>query len=304
MLKARLDAAELAEPQLDGHELVDRIHDLTGPLPQIQLMYEHGLALLWIVMRPEPKPVFTLQLVDSVRKVQGALAELIDGGTAKVNLLAYRTAGSVFSLGGDLDFYLGCLSRSDRQGMETYARVASDVILRNYDGLEGRVATAAAVHARALGGGIDPARACHVMVAEESATFCYPEVNYNHFPISAIPVLSRRAGRIEAERILMSGEVYSAEAFLAKGIVDAVVPDGGSAAWIRKYAKNAAASQRARLAITTAFNSMNPDLAGELATASARWVDHMMSLDEQEIGKLQRIVAAQERMLARELARA
>jgi len=61
--------------------------------------------------------------------------------------------------------------------------------------------TLATVHAKALGGGIDPARACNVMIGEERASFSYPEINYNHFPISAVPILSRHTGSIEAERI-------------------------------------------------------------------------------------------------------
>ncbi|MEF2070757.1 crotonase/enoyl-CoA hydratase family protein [Consotaella aegiceratis] len=301
MLNAQWNVAEAVEPgRADSINLVDRIHDMTGALPQIQLMYEENFALLWIVMRPEPKPVFTLPLVDSVRKVQRALAQLLDGDDCPpLSFLAFRTAGPVFSLGGDLDFYLECLANNDRAGLEEYAQVASDVIVGNYTGLGGRVTTIAAVHARALGGGIDPARACHIMIAEESASFCYPEVNYNHFPIAAVPVLARRAGRLEAERILLSGATFSAEEFRQRGVVDEVVPDGGSAAWVRKYAKDTAASRRARISISLAFNAMSADLESQLAASSALWVEHMLSLEIPEVSKLKRIVTAQERMLAR-----
>ena len=281
-------------------QIVDRITDRTGALPQLQLMFEEQHKLLWLVMRPEPKPVFTMPLIDSVLRVQQAIRAMIeDGEEMPVEVLAYRSSGPVFSLGGDLDFYLDCMARRDRGGLMRYSDAACAVIEGNSSGLGGRVATVSAVHARALGGGIDPARACHVMVAEESATFCYPEINYNHFPIAAAPVLARRIGAIAAERILLSGNSFTADEFLAEGAIEAVVGNGGSAMWVRDYCKRTEGSRRSRVAIAAAFNRMGPDLSTELAAAGTAWVDHMMDLGDAEITKLRRIVNAQDRMLGR-----
>ncbi len=280
--------------------IVDRIVDRTGPLPQLQLMFEEPYGLLWFVMHPEPKPVFTLPLVDSVLRVQEALRAMIEAGEPMpVEVLAYRTAGPAFSLGGDLDYYLDCLSRRDREGLERYAKTACAVISGNLTGVGGHFATVAAVHGRALGGGIDPARACHVLVAEESATFCYPEINYNHFPIAAAPILSRRIGPVEAERMLLSGRSFTAEEFYEKGAAEAVVGDGGSAMWVRDFCKKSAGSRRARIAIAAAFNRMAPDLTTELRIAGTAWVEHMLALGDAETARLQRIVQAQQRLLAR-----
>ncbi|TFF18216.1 hypothetical protein E3C22_21925 [Jiella endophytica] len=285
---------------LSASQVVDRITDRTGALPQLQMMYEEQHRLLWLVMHPEPKPVFTLPLIDSVLRVQHALRTMLaEGEEMPVEVLAYRTSGPAFSLGGDLDYYLDCIGRGDREGLVRYAAAACAVIEGNSSGLDGRVATVAAVHARALGGGIDPARACHVVVAEESATFCYPEINYNHFPIAAAPILARRIGPIEAERVLLSGKSFTADEFHGLGAIEDVVGDGGSAMWVREFCKRTIASRRARIAISRAFNRMGPDLASELAEAAAAWVDHMMCLSEAETTKLQRIVQAQERMLGR-----
>ncbi|MBO0661916.1 enoyl-CoA hydratase-related protein [Jiella sp. MQZ9-1] len=302
MSKVQIANAVAAQPATvpDAGAFVDRILDLTGPLPQIQLLFEAQIGLLWIVMRPEPKPVFTLALVDSVLRVQRALRRMAETEAAMpVSVLAYRSSGPAFSLGGDLDFYLDCLARNDRDGLQRYAETACAVIEGNATGLNGLVTTVSAVHARALGGGIDPARACHVMVAEQSATFCYPEVNHNHFPIAAAPILTRRIGPIEAERILISGKTFNATEFYDKGAVDALVTDGGSAKWIREFCDKTASSRRARIAIAAAFNRMGPDLSRELAEAGAAWVDHMMGLSEAERSKLRRIVQAQDRLLGR-----
>lgn len=281
-------------------DLVAWLAETAGPLPQVGLRHEAEIATLWVELKPEPKPVFTLALIESVARVQEAVASFNDRFPERpVLFFAYRACGEVFSLGGDLDFYLDCLAGNDRAGLARYADAATRVIHMNTTGLGGRVITLANVHARALGGGIDPARACNVMIAEEEASFCYPEVNYNHFPISAVPVLIRRAGALEAERILTSGETYSAADFLAKGVIDEVVPKGAGADWIRRFAARTQGSHRARVALFRAFNRKYGDLAQELDEAARTWVHHIMTLTPLEIAKLQRIAQAQERMLLR-----
>lgn len=293
----REDLASVASTE---RGVLERLRALTGPTPQISLDYEAEPKLLWITLRPEPKPVFTLPAIESVLKVQSAIRDLWSrGGDGPVRFLAYRAHGPVFSLGGDIDYYLDCLATNDREGLRNYAAAAAKVIEHNWSGIEGRVITLATVHARALGGGIDPARACNVMVAEEAATFCYPEINYNHFPISAVPILSRRAGFIEAERILMSGRDYTAQEFAERGVLDRVVQPGAGEDWIREFARTNLSTHLARVSIFEAVNRQAGNLVAELSTAVSAWVDHIFALKPLEISKLQRIAAAQERMLGR-----
>jgi DSF synthase len=256
--------------------------------------------MLWLTLRPEPKPVFTLPIITSVQKVQRAIVKLWqESSECPILFFAYRSAGPFFSLGGDLDFYLDCLARNDRAGLTDYAARAINVISQNSNGLSGIAVTLATIHGKALGGGIDPARACNVMIGEEQATFSYPEVNYNHFPISAVPILSRHTGPIEAERILLSGAEYSAREFFEKGALDDVAPQGAGENWIRDYAKRCLPTQRARVALFAAFSRRAGRLDADLTEAANDWVNHIMTLRPIEISKLQRIALAQERMLAR-----
>lgn len=271
-----------------------------GSLPQISLSFEPEIATLWITLKPEPKPVFTLPLIESVGKVQDALTTLWgDHPSRPVLYVAYRAQGTIFSLGGDLDYYLDCLRGNDREALRDYADKATQVIRLNRNGINGSVITLANVQGKAIGGGIDPARACNVMIAEEHATFTYPEINYNHFPISAVPVLSRHTGPIEAERILLSGEEYSAREFMRRGAVDAVVPSGEGDDWIRRYAADARPSHSSRIALMSAFNRQAGDMYGPLTACAQSWADHIMSLTPGEVSKLQRITVAQERVLGR-----
>ena len=286
-----------AEPAFQG--VVHAIQDKTGRLAQIALSYEADIRTLWITLKPEPKPVFTLPLIESVGRVQDAVFDLWGHEDGRpIMYLAYRARGQVFSLGGDLDFYLDCLRAGDRDGLKRYADSATRVIRQNRNGLNGTVLTLSTIHGKAIGGGIDPARACNVMIAEEASTFSYPEINFNHFPISAVPVLSRHTGPVAAEKILLSGAEYSAEQFETLGAVDAVVPNGTGEDWIRAYARTKLATHSARVKVVAAFNG-HADQYGPLTACAAEWADHIMSLKPTEIAKLQRIAAAQERMLGR-----
>lgn len=296
----RIESAQAEPSTAAGKGVVETILGTYGPLPQISLEYEAASKLLWITLRPEPKPVFTLPAVQSVLKVQHAIRDLWGkSGDRPVLFLAFRSHGPVFSLGGDLDYYLDCLATNDRAGLNHYAETAAKVIELNRNGIEGRVITLSTVHGKALGGGIDPARACNLMVAEERASFCYPEVNYNHFPISAVPILSRHAGFVAAEKILMSGQDYSAAEFAELGVLDAYVPNGTGEDWIRNYARTALPTHSARSSVIAAVNRQAGDLAAELASAVTDWVSHILTLKPLEVSKLQRIVVAQERMMGR-----
>lgn len=280
--------------------VVQQLYDKAGQLPQIEVSYESERKLLWITMRPEPKPVLTATMIDSLRRVQLAAYDVWGHDPDRpIRFMALRSASRIFSLGGDLDFILDCLAKNDRAGLMDYARIACEAIALSRNGVNGTVLTFAAVQARVMGGGIDTARGCNFVVAEEGATFSYPEVNFNHYPIAAVPVLSRHIGYAAAERILLSGRDYGAEELQALGMLDAVVPVGGSDDWIRASVDVAMGSQEARVGVIAACNRMAGDFAGQLEERTQDWVKHIFALRPTEIAKLQRIAAAQERMLAR-----
>jgi DSF synthase len=286
------------EPTQD--DVLGAITAITGVLPQVELAFEPDIRTLWITLKPEPKPVFTLPVISSVKKVQEAIIQLWrSAAECPVMFFAYRGVGPLFSLGGDLDYYLDCLADNNAAGLREYAKLAADVIAYNSNGLDGLCITLTTIHGKALGGGIDPARACNVLVGEAQATFGYPEIHYNHFPISAVPILSRHVGLIQAERILTQGRDYTAAEFHECGVLDAVVATGAGENWIRDHARRCIPSHRARLALIAAFNRRSGNLIEELSESAETWVEYFMQLKPSDISKLQRIAQVQERMLVK-----
>ena len=295
------DTASLAIQ--DSCEVIDAIRYRAGFLPEVQLAYEPEIKTLWVTIKPELKPVFTLQLLDSLVKIQSAISALWGAPDqyhrAPVRFLAFRGTGPFFTLGGDLDFYLDCLAKNDRAALAEYARLSAEGAIWNTGGLNGLVVTLSTIHAKAIGGGIDAPRSCNIMIAEEQASFVYPEIKFNHFPITAVAILSRRMGARAAEQLLLSGEEMTAQQFMDAGALEAVVPTGQGEAWIRKYAAEALPTHAARTALFSAFNRRAGDLREELGHLGQIWTDCMLRLNPSAISKLQRIAQTQDRMLAR-----
>jgi DSF synthase len=297
---SRLSASEYA-----GDEVVGLIGQQAGELPQVELAYEPEIKVLWITLAPEPRPVITLDMMISLNKVQRAVHALWGPekyAQSPVRFVAHiaKASSPICTLGGDLEFYLECISRDDFASLEEYARLSIESIKWSASSLRGSAITAASVHALALGGGIDASRSCNVMFAERRATFSYPEIKFNHFPISAVAILSRIVGPRVAQNILASGKEYTADEFANLGVVDAVVADGEGPASLRKYAAENLKTHRARLALFEAFYAQGgAAFESELDHLAKRWSEQITRLTPLEISALQKIVSAQDMFLAR-----
>ncbi len=83
----------------------------------------------------------------------------------------------------------------------------------------------AAVHGFCLGGGMEVAIACDIIVAAESAAFGQPEIKLGFFPPYAAVRLPQLVGPAKAIEVCTTGRRYSAEAAKEMGLVATVVED-------------------------------------------------------------------------------
>ena len=131
----------------------------------------------------------------------------------------------------------------------------------------------AAVRGPARAGGVGLAAACDVVVAGASATFAFSEVRLGIVPavISAV-VLPRMVPHI-AHRLMLTGQVFDAEAAAAGGLVDLVVPDADVAGEVRAQLVQLTAGAPAALAETKRLlRARTPDLRfDDLLELSARY---------------------------------
>jgi DSF synthase len=107
-------------------------------------------------------------------------------------------------------------------------------------------------------------------------------------------------GPLNAFRTLSDARELSAEEFKALGGLEAVTEEGEGENWVRRYAEDTLASHSARLSLFSAFHRQTAAaFDAELAYLANNWVDSMMRMSSIDLARLQRIVVAQNRMLAR-----
>lgn len=124
-----------------------------------------------------------------------------------------------------------------------------------------------AVNGFAMGGGMETAISCDVLIAADTATFALPEVKVGFFAgAGGVQKLSRQIGRKAAIEMMLSGRKVGAAEAKTLGIVNDVVPaaDLQEAAMnkAREIAGNSPSSVKATMHILAQLDELEQTLEG------------------------------------------
>lgn len=172
---------------------------------------EDGVAVIRI-NRPEARNALNM----ATRK---ALAAAFEGLHADPSVRAIVLTGNeqAFAAGADLKEFIDAgaidlLQRRAERYWNTVARTPQPVI--------------AAINGYALGGGLELAMCCDVIIAGESAQLGQPEVRVGIMPgAGGTQRLTRAVGKFHAMRLCLTGRPTSATEAYQIGFVSQVVPD-------------------------------------------------------------------------------
>jgi DSF synthase len=273
-------------------------------LSEFDLDYDAEERILWSYFDFNGKPCFRPEVLEQTRRVQRLVRDVTTDAGAGDPPLRYVVMGSrmagVWNLGGDLEFFAEHIRNRDRAALTRYAYLCCDLTFTNATVFDLPVVSIALVQGDALGGGFEAALSFNLIVAERSARFGFPEVLFNLFPgMGAFTFLSRRIAPGLAERMILSGEIYSAEDLYKLGAIDVLAPDGQGIDAIYAYIGRRGRRHACHTVVRQARRIVNPVTREEMIRIADLWVDTAMALSESDLRKMTRLAAAQDRRRSR-----
>lgn len=277
---------------------------LDGQFRELDLDFDTKTGVFWCRFQFSNRPSFTPEVLAELRRMRQLLASRHGAAASqdpqvKYMVLASRMPG-IFNLGGDLHLFANLIRKRDRAALTAYARACVAEVHANSMALDLPIITVSLVQGDALGGGFEAALSSNVIIAERSAKFGLPEIMFNLFPgMGAYNFIARRTNAATAERMIMSGRIYTGAELYDMGIVDVLAEDGQGEEALNDYVRKNARRHAAQRAIYQARQRVNPITLQDLNGITDLWVDTAMTLSPIDLKMMERLVAAQGRRRAR-----
>lgn len=186
------------------------------PFEYVRTDVEDGVATL-TVNRPDAMNALNETVV---AQLHAAFKAAVKNPSVKGIVIA--GAGKAFIAGADIRFFVKNMESGDLARIVAFTR-AGHALLHDIDTSPKPVV--ARLHGLALGGGLELAQACDVLIATPRAAFAFPETGIGIYPgLGGTQRPTRRIGVGLTRWLVLTGQTLSAQEAAAIGFVDAVVP--------------------------------------------------------------------------------
>ena len=263
---------------------------------QLKTFYDSKNRIGWFLMKGSPRPSFTPRLLADIRDyLDGVKADMAASNGQKYDYLVVGSdVKGVFNLGGDLDLFTQYIQAGNREGLLNYAMQCIDILYQNMFHHDLDLTTISLIQGDALGGGFEAALSSNLVVAEKGCKMGLPEVLFNMFPgMGGFSLLSRKIGPAAAERMILSGQLYSAEELYEMGVIDLLAEKGEGELAIYRYIRDSARADNTRRAMQRVKDICNPVSYQELADIAEVWADAAMNLKARDLRMMERLVSRQ-----------
>jgi DSF synthase len=285
-------------------KLVQNPHDLLKmeyALFRTRFDADHGV--LWSIAKQDAVPCVTPQFLEELCAHQSAIANsqgklLFDGKLHEIrfSVLTSITPG-VFSLGGQLSLFRELIRDQDRDALLRYAIACIDVVYPRTVHYNLPLVTISLLQGDALGGGMEGALASDIIIAERNCQMGFPEILFNLFPgMGAYSIVARKVSPKFAEKMILSGKMYSAEELYEAGLVDVLAENGKGVEAVNDYIRKQERRSNGYLAVQKARHRFNPLDYQELIDITTVWVDAALKLNEKDLKVMDRFVRSQEKL--------
>jgi enoyl-CoA hydratase/carnithine racemase len=166
-----------------------------------------------------------LAMLDDLERFSAALPALESHASA---LIIYSKQKAGFSAGADLRELYNRMQQMDMASAAAGVRAFLERIHTVLNRLDrSLLTTIAAVHGVCLGGGLELALACDLIITDKMAHFGFPELRLGLIPgFGGIPRLKRDVGNAVVRDLLLTGRTIGANKALASGLASQVAGEG------------------------------------------------------------------------------
>lgn len=259
---------------------------------QISVRHDPSHGVAWCYMHGNPRPCFNPTMLS---ELQDYFHHLSVQTEAEIRYMVHAsTVQGVYNYGGDLHLFMDLIRNKNRTGLLHYATSCIDALYAKIVHFNRDVTVISLVEGDALGGGFECALACDVLIAEKSAKLGLPEILFNLFPgMGAYSLLSRKIGGARADRMILGGNLYTAERLHEMGVVDILVDDGNGESAVYDYIKRAEKFRNGYRSYREVTNLVNPVPYPELLAITEIWVEAALRLESRDIRMMERLVSRQ-----------
>jgi cyclohexa-1,5-dienecarbonyl-CoA hydratase len=186
------------------------------------IRFESADGVANIIFNRPKHNVFNIEMLDELNSVLEGLTK-----NAEIKCVVLRAEGPSWCAGVDVGDHKPELVD---QMISSFNRV-----FELTDKIE--VPTIAAVQGACLGGGMEAAIACDIVIASKKAVFGQPEIKLGFFPPYAAIRLPHLVGPAKTIEICTTGKIYTAEDAKAMGFVSRVADDDKFISEVDAYIK-------------------------------------------------------------------
>jgi Enoyl-CoA hydratase/carnithine racemase len=235
-----------------------------------------------------------MSFLDNMTHVKDLIVYFIKREQIKY-VVTYSMNKGIWSLGGDLEFFVNCIRNNKREELREYAYKCVDILHAYNNNYELDVFSTCVVQGNAYGGGGESALSGNYVLAERSAKFSFPEVIFGAFPgMGAYSFLTKKVGFNKAEEIIKSGKLFTAEEIHSMGIIDEVCEDGFGIATIAERIRNGDLEKYVSNPFLSICNKVSKE---ELIHVVNLWIEKAFELEESNLNRMVRLAGMQQRKM-------
>jgi DSF synthase len=275
--------------------LAENQNDVVLQTESLTARYDASTRTLWNYLHALPRPCFTEALLSDAHQLHA----MIRSGEIAVDFyVAASDVPKVFNLGGDLSLFRQCALERDWDRLTGYAERCIAVLNDLVCGFDRQVISVALLQGDALGGGFESALGADFMIAEQQAKMGFPEVLFNLFPgMGAYSLLARKLGPQSAQRMILSGQMFTATELHSKGLIDQIALQNQGEQTVREFVRDTRKHLHGYKSFlearrrTTLWTSRE-----ELLAVVHDWVKSVQKISERDLRLMDKLVTAQNRL--------